>query len=149
MDTYELIFNFIYFALFISANGWLFYVLVISSYKIFTNKLEIDILGRIISIAAMVACGMSILTSFPTFILLIFKYDIWYYELLTQFAFLGVFASVLSNILLARFKWSENYVVEQEQYSVLRHLDTIDILSLSISFIFAGSCAFFYCKKSH
>lgn len=149
MEKLEIIFDLLYFALFISANIWLFIVITVVCDKIFQENLKVDLIGKIMALGTAILSGLAVILVIPAFVLLLIHKDIWYYELLTQFAFLGVFASILSNMLLARFKWREDYFIEQEEYGILKHLDTVDILSLSISFIFAGSCAFFYCKSNH
>lgn len=139
-----------YFLLFMGTNIWLFVTLIRVIIHLFEEgEVKIDVAGKIFSVVAVACSGLSIIPLLISFGQLMLTKKKVHYEYLINYTFLATFGSVFANMTVAKMQSYQDIYEEEEHLKILSSLDIVDIFSLSTSFIFAGACAFFFCKRSH
>ena len=139
----------IYFLIFMGTNLWLLVSLIYTIVDFFTRDIKIDMLGKVLAILAASCIALAFFPLVITFVILMINNQVSSYEYLINFTFLATLGSVLANMSIAKMQAHKEIYEEQERLGVIGSVDVVNILSLSTSFIFAGACAFFYCKRSH
>ena len=150
MDSSERFSIWIYFLVFLGTAIWLAIAQGMALREIFKDhRICLEWWGKCLLIAGFVPVLLAFLPLLACFTLLNLSDDKVWYEYLINISLMTTLSAILTNMSIALLQSHPEYDDELARHKTIGRLEIIDILSLSTSFIFAGSCAFFFCKRGH